>query len=184
MVDTKQVQLIIRAQSGDEQAFEQIFMQFEGLVWKMYSQQRVRPQPNDWQQECRVVLHKTLRLLRNQTWAALTIYYQRSLQTHVVQIWRNEYRVFDVQVPILKETIAPYDAKQSIVKYEPMINEWLTTIIEWYLTLPGKERELAYLLMQGYGIAEAAKVIKRSRSWCYGVRRKWQLFYHDEIRKH
>ena len=113
--------------------------------------------------------------MRNQAWAALTIYYQRSLQTHVVQLWRNEYRVLDMQVPILKETVAPY---------EPTVNEWLTIIIEWYLTLPGKERELAYLLIQGYGMAEAAKAINRSRSWCYGVRRKWQLFYNDEIRKH
>lgn len=183
-MDEKQSELIIRAQAGDEQAFEQIFMQFEGLVWKMYSQQRVRPQPNDWQQECRVVLHKTLRLLRKQAWAALTIYYQRSLQTHVVQLWRNEYRVLDVQVPILKETVAPYEVKQAVAQYEPTVNEWLTIIIEWYLTLPGKERELAYLLIQGYGMAEAAKVINRSRSWCYGVRRKWQLFYNDEIRKH
>ena len=184
MVDNNQSELIVWAQAGDEQAFEQIFKQFEGLVWKMYQQQRVRLQPNDWQQECRVVLHKTLSRLHNQTWAALTVYYQRSLRTHVVQLWRNEYRMLDFQVPILQESIVPYETHQTISMCEQTANELLNFIVEWYVTLPVKERELVSLLVQGYGMVEAAKKINRSRSWCYGVRRKWQLFYNGEIRKH
>ncbi len=181
-VRDKRVNLILPAQSGDEIAFQAILNEFEGLIWKTYQQQRVRSQPIDWQHECRVVLHKTLRLLRNRTWAALTLYYKQALQTHVVQLWRNEYRVLDFQVPVLQETIVPYETETACERFESHQQYLMSFILEWYATLPGKERELVFWLVQGYGMAEAAQRIQRSRSWCYGIRRKWHHIYQLEMK--
>ncbi len=181
-VRDKRADLILSAQAGDEVAFQAILHEFEGLIWKTYQQQRVRTQPIDWQHECRVVLHKTLRLLHNQTWAALTLYYKQSLQTHVVQLWRSEYKVLDFQVPALQDDIAPYETQTACERYAVHQQNLVAFIMEWYATLPGKERELVFLLVQGYGMAEAAQLIHRSRSWCYGIRRKWRQIYRLEMK--
>ncbi|QOD86241.1 hypothetical protein IE337_01090 [Weissella viridescens] len=69
-------ELLAAAIAGDEQALERVVHEFDGWIWRQYTQQRVRPKAEDWYHECRLVMYRCLAKLPQQHWGVLTSYFQ------------------------------------------------------------------------------------------------------------
>lgn len=160
------------AMTGDEAALEWVLQAFNGLIWQEFQGQKMRPKPDDWYHECRLVMYRCLMKLPHQHWGVLTIYFQRALRHHVTSLWREE--VQSKYGPMLSD---------DCLTYLPTDQAYGSNLgIEWHLLLVGAMAELStlqYQLMtlrlQGYSIQECSVELDKSASWCY---QQWRLIQH------
>ncbi|MCW0953799.1 helix-turn-helix domain-containing protein [Weissella ceti] len=165
-------ELLLAAQSGDEEAFEVIVQRYSGLIWRGYKYQSIRIASKDWQHEARIVLFYCLQRIKDLQWGVLTAYYQRALIHHPVTLWRQEEKRAAIVKDVLKNgAINPRE--YFIVEPELQLHLFCNEMV---IELQAEQYQLLQLRVTGYSIAECARILKRSKSWCYLTMKEIRIY--------
>jgi len=165
-------ELLLAAQSGDEDAFEVIVQRYSGLIWRGYKYQSIRIASQDWQHEARIVLFYCLQRIQDLQWGVLTAYYQRALMHHPVTLWRQEEkRAASVKDALKTSNI---NALEGVV-VEPELQLHLFCD-EMVIELQAEQYRLLQLRIIGYSIADCARMLKKSKSWCYLTMKEIRIY--------
>ncbi|KRN32364.1 RNA polymerase sigma factor [Weissella halotolerans] len=167
--EIERVALLQAAKTGDEEAFKKLVACFDGLIWRTFTEQNLRQQPDDWYQECRIVMFRCLMRLETEHWGVLTNYFRRALFHHRTSLWRSEFK--RATATPLAEEAASYDIEAPQLAPGHRV-EWADLVQCVYDSLNPRQQRLLRLWLAGYTMQECAKALDRSPSWCY---QNWQL---------
>ena len=172
-------QLVIQAQAGDQNAFQEICKNFAGLVKKQAFQQHIRPIAGEALSEGNFAVVQAVRVYNPSLGIPFAGFVESRVKYAVWNLFKRERRIWQRELPLVvcnaedEFDLANTLADERDMEAETMEKVTARDLLGTMQSLPPKQRQVILkTVLAGYTLTEAARELGVTPQAAYNLRKR------------